>query len=66
MHREQFYQEVWIARYAVYIIVTLLSMMNVYWTRTMIYLYVNRTTLAEKKRRLAEEAKKGGKGKKKQ
>ena len=66
VNQELFSQEIWIARYAFYIIVSLLSMMNVYWTRTMIYLYVNRTTLAEKKRRLAEREGKDKKAKKTQ
>lgn len=58
LHLDHFSAQHWIARYAVYIIVTLLAMMNVYWTRTLIYLYKNSTTLAqklEKAKRKADE-----------
>jgi hypothetical protein len=54
---DRFQEQVAIARYAVWISLSLLSLMNVYWTYQMILLYRNRTTfkqeIAKQKAKLA-------------
>lgn len=54
---DEFKNENYVARSTVYTVMTLLSIMNVYWTKTMFVLYMNRTTLKqqlEKERKLKE------------
>lgn len=55
LHFDQFAQEHFIGRYAVYIIVSLLALMNIYWTKTMFTLFVNRKTLKQELEKLKKQ-----------
>jgi len=57
LHFDTFAHEHIIGRYAVYIIVSLLALMNIYWTRMMFILYINRTTLKQELAKQAEKKK---------